>query len=187
VEVGSEGGFVVQLELVVHRQNRFRVEALDADGRPLLLNGHELAIVHGVSIADPPLSRAVGVARSDNSVQVYFEKGTPLPSRRTFVHRTVTVVPAGSSEAVLEIPIVQGEYLRAHRNPLIGRLQIGGAALERDLPAGVSVEVTLHLDRSGQLRARADLPSVGVGFENVAHLLVPTASDETLKLEAEAS
>ena len=47
------------------------------------------AIVHGVSIGDPPLARAIGVARADDSTHVYFPKGTPLPARRTFVHHTV--------------------------------------------------------------------------------------------------
>ena len=135
----------------------------------------EFAIVHGVSIADPPLSRSVGVALSDDSVQVYFEKGTPLPARRTEVVQTIRRVPAGSAEAALAIPVVQGELSKAHLNRLIGSLEIQGARLKRDLPAGSRVEVTLHLDRSGQLHARADVPEAGESFEDVVHVLVPSA------------
>jgi molecular chaperone DnaK len=49
------------------------------------------------------------------------------------------------------------------------------------------VEVTLHLDRSGQLQARADLPSAGLSFEDVVHVLVPTASPEVLEKELQSA
>jgi molecular chaperone DnaK len=183
VEVSAEGTFVVQVSLVRHKQNRFTLSALGADGHPVALRGADLAIVHGISVADPPLSRTVGVARSDNTVHSYFQKGTPLPARRSFAHRTIAAVTAGTAQDVLAIPIVQGEYIRAHRNRLVGTLQIEGRVLKRDLPAGAAIEVTLQLDRSGRLQARADVPLAGQSFENVAHLLVPTASLEVLGLE----
>lgn len=41
--------------------------------------------------------------------------------------------------------------------------------------------MTLHLDRSGQLMARADIPSIGRTFDDVIHILVPTASLSTLE------
>ena len=83
--VSAEGTFVVQVGLERHRQNRFRLTAARADGQAIPLRGASFAIVHGVSVADPPLSRAVGVALSDDTVHVYFAKGTPLPARRTFL------------------------------------------------------------------------------------------------------
>ncbi|HEX3553066.1 MAG TPA: Hsp70 family protein [Thermoanaerobaculia bacterium] len=187
VEVSGEGAFVIQVRLERHRQNRFRLSAWGAGGREVALRSPEIAIVHGVSIADPPLARSVGVARSDDTVLVYFEKGTPLPARRTAIHKTVQRVPAGSAEDALAIPVIQGEFSRAHLNRLIGSLQIQGGRLKRNLPAGSRVEVTLQLDRSGQLHARADLPEVGESFEDVVHVLVPTASPEVLEKELEAT
>jgi molecular chaperone DnaK len=187
VEVAAEGSFVVQLALERQRQNRFRLTALDGAAREIPLQVAELAIVHGVSIADPPLARSVGVARSNDTVHVYFEKGTPLPARRTEVHRTAWRVAPGSGEEVLSIPVVQGEFKSAHLNRLIGRLSIPGVGLARDLPAGSRVEVTLELDRSGQLQARALLPEVGQTFEEVAHVLVPQASVEVLVKELQAA
>jgi len=182
-EVSAEGAFVVQVRLERHRQNRFRVSAFGRRRREVALRTPELAIVHGVSIADPPLARSIGVARSDDTVLTYFDKGTPLPARRMAIHRTVQRVPAGSLDDALAIPVVQGEFSRAHLNRLIGTLQIRGGRLKRDLPAGSRVEVTLQLDRSGQLHARADLPEVGESFEDVAHVLVPSASPEILEKE----
>lgn len=185
--VSAEGSFVLQVELVRHQQNRFRLTALARNGAEVPVKTPELAIVHGVSIADPPLARSVGVARSDNWVHVYFEKGTPLPARRTVIHKTIQRVAARSAEDALSIPVVQGEFSSAHLNRLIGRLQIRGSGLKKDLPAGSRVEVTLHLDRSGQLHARADIPEAGETFEDVVHVLVPSASPEVLASELEAA
>lgn len=186
--VSAEGSFLLQAKLERHRQNRFRIVALAADGSPVPLQTPELAIVHGVSVADPPLSRRVGVALSNNLVQTYFEKGTPLPARRTVAHQTIRQLHPGSGEDVLAIPIVQGEYSRAHLNRLIGTLRIRGDSVRAaSLPAGARVEVTLQLDRSGQLYARADVPTLGQTFEDVVHVLVPSASLEVLEREMETA
>ena len=158
-KLSSEGSFVVQVRLDRSRRNGFRVRAFDRGGAEVKLASGTFAIVHGVSVGDPPLARAIGVARADDSTQVYFAKGTPLPARRTFAHHTIRPVAAGSDDDALAVPIVQGESVRAHRNRLIGMLHLRGVS--RDLPAGSRIEVTLELDRSGQLATRADVPGTG--------------------------
>jgi len=184
-KLSPEGSFVIQVRLDRSRRNHFRVRAFDRAGGDVALATRAFAIVHGVSIGDPPLARAVGVARADDSTQIYFPKGTPLPARRTFAHHTVRPVAAGSDDDALAVPIVQGESVRAHRNRLIGMLHLRGVA--RDVPAGSRVEVTLELDRSGQLATRADLPGTGQTFEDVAFVLVPTATVETAERELAAT
>jgi molecular chaperone DnaK len=180
-KLSPEGSFVIQVRLERGRRNVFRVRAFDRAGGEVALSTAGFAIVHGVSIGDPPLARPVGVARADDSTHVYFAKGTPLPARRTFAHHTVRPIAAGSGDDALAVPIVQGESYRAHRNRLIGMLHLRG--LDRDLPAGSRIEVTLELDRSGQLATRADVPGTGQTFEDVAFVLVPTATVETAERE----
>jgi len=176
-KLSSEGSFVVQVRLDRSRRNGFRVRAFDRGGAEVKLASSTFAIVHGVSIGDPPLARAIGVARADDSTQIYFKKGTPLPARRTFAHQTIRPIAAGSDDDALAVPIVQGESVRAHRNRLIGMLHLRGVT--SDLPAGSRIEVTLELDRSGQLATRADVPGTGQTFQDVAFVLVPTATVET--------
>lgn len=183
--LSPEGSFVVQVALARHRKIGFRVLAFDHDGAGVALATPGFAIVHGVTVADPPLARAIGVARADDLTQVYFPKGTPLPARRTFVHHTVRPVPADGDDDALAIPVVQGESVRAHRNRLVGMLRLAGIGC--DLPAGSRVEVTLELDRSGQLHTRADVPAVGRTFGEVAHVLVPTATLATAERELAAT
>jgi molecular chaperone DnaK len=181
--VGTEGGFVLQASLMRFSRNNFSVIATDSAGRDVPLAKSEFTIIHGISISDPPLSRCIGVALADDSVHVYFKKGTTLPARRTVVHQSAKSVPANSNEDVLSVPIVQGEFHRAHRNCLIGSLAIRG--VRADLPMGSRVEVTLSLDRSGQMHARADIPAIGQTFDDIIHILVPTASLETFEKELE--
>jgi molecular chaperone DnaK len=188
VAVTADGSFVAQLAIVPHQQSRFRVIALKAGAlgggeNEIVLQLSEFAIVHGISIADPPLARSVGVALSNDGVHTYFEKGTPLPARRTVIHKTAWRVTPGSGENLLAIPVIQGEFRTAHLNRLIGNLKIPAAGLARDLPAGSRIEVTLELDRSGQLAARAFLPEIGQTFEEVVHVLVPKPSVEVLASE----
>ncbi|XXX75380.1 Hsp70 family protein [Sorangium sp. So ce134] len=176
----AEGAFVVTVDLLPRRPNVFRVEATSAGGARVPVHPQAITIVQGLTISDPPLSRTVGVALADNSVRVYFERGAPLPARRTFVHHSVESVPKGSGACVLKIPIVQGELDVAHLCRVVGTLEIDGTGLTQALPAGSAIELTLELDRGGHLSARALIPSQGLVFERVAHLLVPDAAPEVL-------
>lgn len=192
----AEGAFVCQVELLPRRPNVFALEGVSSDGNPVALSPATLTIVQGLTIADPPLSRTVGVARANDSVQVFFDKGTPLPARRTINLSTVESVapsskgvrPGGAGAAeefALKIPIVQGEYEHAHLCRLVGSLEISSAEIRASLPAGSQVQVSLELDRGGQLSARAHVPLLNQVFERVAHLLVPDATPETLSANIE--
>ncbi len=179
--VGEDGGFVVSVELLPRRSNTFLLGAVDDAGAPVLLDPPSITIVQGLTIGDPPLSRSIGVALANDTVLIYFERGTPLPARRTFVHNTVESVVKGSDECVLKVPIVQGEFETAHLCRLVGALEIKGEDLEGTLPAGAQVELTIELDRGGRMAARAMVPAIDQVFEHVAELLVPQASPEVLE------
>jgi molecular chaperone DnaK len=180
VAIDREGAFVITVDLVPRKPSVFRVEATGAGGARIAVSPSSFTIVQGLTISDPPLSRTVGVALADDRVHVFFERGAPLPARRTFVLHTVESVAKGSSSCLLKIPIVQGELDQAHLCRLVGALEIGGVAVKASLPAGSPVEVTLELDRGGHLSARALVPAIGQVFEHVAHLLVPDATPESL-------
>jgi molecular chaperone DnaK len=185
VSVDAEGAFVLTVDLVARRPNVFRLSATTAAGAAVRLSPSTFTIVQGMTISDPPLSRTVGVALASDEVHVFFERGAPLPTRRTFVLHTVESVAKGSDSCLLKIPIVQGELEQAHLCRLVGTLEIGGTAVKASLPAGSPIEVTLELDRGGHLSARALVPALSQVFEQIAHLLVPDATpeslDETLK------
>jgi len=180
VSIAPDGTFLTTVTLLPRRACTFQLEARATSGELVAVTPASLTIVQGLTIGDPPLSRTLGVALASNHVQVYLERGAPLPARRTFTHHTVETVAKGSSESVLKIPIVQGEMTRADLCRLVGTLDIGGDAVKDTVPTGSAVEVTIELDRGGRLSARALIPSIGQVFEHVAHLLVPDAAPAAL-------
>ncbi|HRC55442.1 MAG TPA: Hsp70 family protein [Kofleriaceae bacterium] len=179
-QVAPDGSFVTMVSLLPRRTSTFTIVAKSKDGATLVVTPAQITLVQGLTIGDPPLSRTVGVALASGFVQVYLERGTPLPARRTFTHRTVETVARGSVESLLRIPIVQGEMSEAHLCRLIGTLDIGGAAVRDTIPTGSAVEVTIELDRGGRMSARALVPAIDQVFEQVVHLLVPDAEPAAL-------
>jgi molecular chaperone DnaK len=177
----DEGAFVLAVDLLPRRSNEFVLHASAADGQAVEVNPASIFIVHGVTLADPPLSRTIGVALARDLVQIYFERGAPLPAKRTFRHETIDTVLKGQAESLLKIPIVQGEYDQAHLCRLVGALEIRGTALLANLPAGTPIELTLELDRGGRLSARALVTTTQQVFEEVAQLMVPDASVDALR------
>ncbi len=163
----------------------FDLRGIGADGQTVPVRPAQISIVHGATIGDPPLSRTIGVAQADNHVQVYFERGTPLPCRRTFSLETVETVAPSSAHSLVRIPIVQGEQSHAHLCRLVGALEIEGARIKSTLPVGSRIELTLSLDRGGQLSASAYIPNLDQVFDEVAHLMVPAADLETMLATAE--
>lgn len=184
--IDQEGGFILITDLVPRRPNVFRVEAVTENGSAVPVHPRTITIVQGITISDPPLSRSVGVALANDHVHVYFERGAALPARRTFTHYTVESVAKGSEQSMLKIPIVQGEFERAHLCRLVGTLEIGGQGITDSVPSGSPVEVTIELDRGGRLAATALVPSLDQVFEQVAHLLVPNADPDALEASLEA-
>jgi molecular chaperone DnaK len=178
--VGPDGTFVASVALVPKRASTFQIEARGANGEVIVVSPPAITIVQGLTIGDPPLSRTLGVALASGHVQVYLERGTPLPARRTFTHHTVETVAKGADDSVLRIPIVQGELDQAHLCRLVGTLDIGGATIADTIPTGSPVEVTIELDRGGRMSARALVPATSQVFEHVAHLLVPDAAPDSL-------
>ncbi len=178
--VGPDGSFVTMITLVPRKASTFAINARDKEGQSIAVSPAQITVVQGITISDPPLSRTVGVALASGRVQTYLERGTPLPAKRTFTHRTVETVARGTAESLLRIPIVQGEMAEAHLCRLIGTLDIGGAAVKDTLPSGAAVEVTIELDRGGRMAARALVPALDQVFEHVVHLLVPDADPAAL-------
>ena len=179
--VDSDGTFTVMTSLVPRRSNQLHITGYAPDDSPVALSPAEFVIVHGVTLGDPPLSRSVGVALASNAVRVFFERGSPLPMRRTFALRTVEALSPLDPEGALRVPIVQGEFNYAHLCRLIGAIEIKASELEAALPANSLVEVTIELDRGGRLSASACLAQSKQIFEHVALLVAGVVTVEQLR------
>ncbi len=184
--VDAEGTFAVLVSLLARRPNVFRIDGLSPTGASVPLQPASFTIVHGITISDPPLSRSIGVALADGAVRTFFERGSPLPMRRSFTLKTVETVSRGAEGFALCVPIVQGEFPLAHLCRLVGALEIPSHGVNASLPAGSDVEVTLELDRGGRLSATARVPALGQVFDQVAHLVAPRVPVEELEARVDA-
>lgn len=169
--VEADGTFLIGLDLRPRGSSTFRLVGRKGEAE-VDVSPAEFTIVHGVTLQDPPLSRTVGIARADDNVHVYFPRGAPLPIRRSFTLTVIETLLAGHEAQMLRVPIVQGEFQRAHLCRLVGTLEIPAAALQQNLNVGSEVEVSLEMDRGGRLSAQAKLPG-GQVFDEVAQLVAP--------------
>jgi molecular chaperone DnaK len=184
-KVDDDGSFVVQVELLPRTQSTFRLVAVNAAKTVVALEPAEVTLRHGLSLADPPLSRTIGIALADGAVAVYFERGAPLPSRKTFRLRTSLTVHPGAKTSAISVPIVQGEVELAHLCRLVGTIELRPDALTTVLPAGSAVDVVLELDRGGRLTATAHLPDRQLSFPGTLVLVSPDSPLVDLEAQLE--
>jgi molecular chaperone DnaK len=152
VAIGADGGFVTTVTLVPRAASTFRIAASDALGA-IEVEPPGFTIVQGLTIADPPLSRTIGVALASDHVQVYFERGAPPRRARPSPHhgrdrgRRIggqrAAHPDRAGRARAGPPVPAGRDPRAAR--AIGRAHRA---------AGRQVELTIELDRRLLDRAR---------------------------------
>ena len=176
--------FMLDVQLQPRTCNIFYLEAYAADGSQVAVQPEQLSIVHGLSISDPPLSRTIGVALANGLVRTFFERGTPLPIKRTFTHYSIETLLPDAADQKITIPIVQGEFQQARYCRSIGSLIIRTDDLQQPLLAGTAIEISLELDRGGNLKAQAFIPVLKKVFGGVLHLIVANADLATLRSEA---
>ncbi|WP_163995571.1 Hsp70 family protein [Pyxidicoccus caerfyrddinensis] len=172
--VDAQGRFALELALNPNSLNVFALELRSAGGEVLAAEPSRLTLLHGFSVAKPPLSQSVGVMLAGNAVSWYLRKGATLPARNTVTHATTIALRRGQSGEAVNIPLLQGESGQADRNKVIGILRIVADKIGRDLPAGTEVEVTLSIDESSQTTGRAYVPLLDQWFDDVVMFRMET-------------
>lgn len=163
-----KGKAMVQVALAQGQQSSFLVEMLGPSGSPLPLQPNEFSILQGISAAPPPLSRSVGVivesATGVLEVATLAERASPTPLTVRHSFRTTRALGPGNPESDLNVIFVEGESQRPLRNRKIGEVTIRGKAINRPLPQGSEVEITLHIDPSKSPTAKVFIPYLGETF-----------------------
>jgi molecular chaperone DnaK len=185
IELRPDGGFTATLKAENGRPNEFLLELRDPQGNLCEAAPDRIPYTIGLAIDSPPLTHSVGVAMANNEVDVLLPKGTPLPSRKRTIHRTVVEVRKGESGTFIRIPVVEGESRWANRNRSIGYIVVRGDSVRRDVPAGSEVEFTIEIDESRIVRTRAYLPILDEEYEMVQKLEKPELNLGELAEEAD--
>src|SRR5690606_13619891 len=119
--------------------NLYAIAVYDPTGTAISASPSELKYTIGNVSSNQILPHSLGVALANNEVVRFFQKGTSLPARGIEKLRTTIDLRKGNSGEVLNVPVIEGENLRANRNREIGRLQIAGDSIRRDVPIGSEV------------------------------------------------
>jgi molecular chaperone DnaK len=182
--IKPDGKFRAKLLAEKGCRNIYLIELLDAKGRIQVVVPDQMpytvSSVGGISAQ--PITHSISVALANNETEVYFTKGDPLPAKATRQLHTMHAIKKGTSD-ILRCPVVEGELERADRNKLLGTLIVSGSQCKRDLPVGSDVEVTLILDASQVLTAKAYIPMLDEEYEARIKRNEKSADPERLKRE----
>lgn len=181
--LGNQGTFMTSLWAEKGAANTFLIELCDATGTRCPTVPDRFPYTVGIGAGDPTLIHSVGVALANNETVFFLPRGTPLPARhRAHPLRTAVAMSSGQAGHLLKIPLVEGELARrADRNQLVGMLEISADKLKRDLPAGSEIEVTIDVDQSRLVRAKAYVPLLDEEFESIVKLVKETPEPECLR------
>ena len=200
VMLNAEGAFATEVDLDEHRTSRFTIELTDGTGTRRKLSPDTVSITHrsGPEFGGPRLTRSLGIQLVDRAFSPMLRKGATLPADVRKVFRTSDALHRSDVDAVVRIPVVQGEHSRADRNLQVGMLEIRPKDVRIDLPSGTEVEITFEVDQSSLVTVVADVPLVKAQFEaeiNLTETRTPTPEQlrealakaeerlETLRLE----
>ncbi|WP_035855439.1 Hsp70 family protein [Cryptosporangium arvum] len=183
IRLNANGAFATEVDLDPHTTSHFTVALTDSGGTRRPLTPDTFSITHrDVEFGGVRLAHSLGIQLADRAFAAILRKGETLPARAREVFHTSGALQRDQADAVIRIPIVQGERPRGDRNREVGVLEIRPRDVRIDLAAGTEVEVTFEVDASSLVTVVADVPLVQAQFEAEINLdEVRTASVQSLQ------
>ncbi|WDF43118.1 Hsp70 family protein [Streptomyces sp. T12] len=177
-ELGADGTFYTEVAIDADTRSRFTVELTDTSGTRRNLAGDSFSITHAAVVpGDAVLTGTLGIGKADGTFDPLLRKGTTLPAQVTKPYRTTIPLRRTQPDAVIRIPLLEGERRRADRNSRVGLIEIRPRDIRIDLPAQSEVEVTFEIQASNrEVLVTADIPLLEQQFEatiNRSELLAP--------------
>jgi molecular chaperone DnaK len=173
ISLQPDGTFEVELEAEPECRNEFSIELRSDKGTIMYLSPNTIQYTHTYQPPIPThtLIHSIGVALANGEMLVFVEKGTDLPAKRRKLCYTIADIERGESGTFVRIPVLEGENTRrADRNRVIGELRIDGKQVQRDVPAGSEIEITIEIDESRLIKTKAYIPILNQEYENVIDL-----------------
>ena len=164
----KEKAFFTNVTLRERKVNTFKLSLFDKSGNKIPVEPDVFSITQGISVAEPPLVRSVGVELEDGAFDKHLDKGASLPARsKPIAYRTTRTVNPGEDKNALNIHVREGESDKADRNPHVGTLKITGSMVNRTLPENSEIEVIINIDHSRYVTAEAYCPLLDQKFSEV--------------------
>jgi len=152
----KDNAFFTNVTLREKKVNTFKLSLFDKLGNKIEVEPDSFTITQGMSVAEPPLIRSIGVELEDGTFDKHLSKGDRLPVRgKLFIYHTTKTVKPGEDKNALNIHVGEGESNIADRNRRVGTLIITGSEVKRTLPEGSEIEIILSVDQSRHVTAEA--------------------------------
>ena len=165
ISLKPDGTFVTSLFAESGKRCEFEIRLQDDSGRHCSVDPDRAVYTVGLSIPEQPLTGTVGVALASGEFDPLIVKGTSLPARKMCPYRTTVELQPNVPDAAIRIPLLQGEERKAVRNVQIGTLIIPADKINRSVPVGSEVEITLEIASSQTYVVKAYIPHLDEDFE----------------------
>lgn len=184
------------LPLVKNSYNFFRFSVLDKENNPIDIDAELIGIAQGkYNVAGQPLPHDICL-ETDNSpeletsatkLDLFFQKNTILPQKRTKQYNLHKSIIKGSNEKIV-INVLEGpESALPEANQSIGYIEIDGSKVSRDIVRGTDIEITLEMSESRDLKVTVYIPMSDQQFSETfnpsqRHVPVAKLQDEAVTL-----
>jgi len=164
----KNNAFFTNITLHQKKVNTFKLSLFDKFGNKISIEPDSFTITQGMSVAEPPLTRSIGVELEDGSFSKHLIKGESLPVRsKPIIYYTTRTVNPGEDKSILNIHVLEGESNIADRNQHLGTLKIIGNEIKRTLPENSEIEIIISADQSRTVIAEAFSPLLDQQFSKV--------------------
>ncbi|MFF0725951.1 Hsp70 family protein [Streptomyces sp. NPDC004134] len=154
VSLDANGGFFTTVAIESETTTRFTLELTDAAGVRQQLTPDTLSLTHTRTLpAGPVLTHSLGIGKYDGTYGPIVRKGATLPVNGSNKYRTTIALTRSDPDAVIRIPLLEGEDPDAKNNKEVGEVSFRRGDLRYDLPEGSEVEVTYEVRTIGQAKA----------------------------------
>ena len=183
----KDNAFFTNVTLRAKKVNTFKLSLFDKFGNKIEVEPDSFTITQGITVAEPPLIRSIGVELEDGSFSMHLSKGDRLPVRsKLFVYHTTKTVNPGEDKNAINIYVREGESNIADRNQHLGTLIITGSEVKRTLPENSEIEIILSVDQSRHVTAEAFCQLLDQKFSEVlGNIIAPKLDPKHITVDLE--
>jgi molecular chaperone DnaK len=165
--IDSKGMFFTNVQILEKGQSIFQLTVRDDHNTIIPCVPESFAITNGLTVAGAILPAGCGVGLADGRTEMLLPSGTALPaSAELYKTQFIKGLKKGSPDTdMIVIPIMSGdEWLSVH-NLCGARIEIKGSDIQRDIPVGAHVEISITIDIAGIPKVSVYVPLLDEHFE----------------------
>jgi len=167
INLDGDGFFEATLHADKNEKNTYAIELYDATARKQKVHPDTFTYTIDMVVDEQPVIHSLGISTANNEYAKFFLKGSGLPQRKKWAEpfHTTRELKQGQTGEVVWIPIIEGENEQGDRNRLVKKIPIEAKSINRDLPVGSEVEITMIYDEKRALWLEAYIPILDETFK----------------------